>query len=525
MLGLVAFDGVRRARASRAAVSHTRDVLDRASATLSALQDAETGQRGFVITGNPAYLAPYERAVVDLRSDTAALRSLTRDNPRQQARLDTLGAFIRAKGAELKVPIALRTTQGIGAAAAYVQNDRGKQAMDGIRATIANLRTEERSLLDRRQAADNERASFVTLVLVAGTLAAVVLTLLLNGTLFRDAETQARLVGELETQNWQLEEQGLELELQAQQLQDQAAELEMQNEELQSSTERLHEQATELEVQTEELENTNRALEEGARVADAARVSAEVANRAKSEFLAMMSHELRTPLNAIAGYTQLMQLGVPEPVPAVHREYLARIQQSQHHLLAVINSVLNFARLEAGAVIYEMRDVSVDSLLSAVEPLIAPQVHARGHRYACLPCERTLYVRVDPDKVMQILLNLLSNAIKFTLPGGQITLSAEGSTTAHGEPAAVFRVHDTGVGIDADKLRSIFDPFVQIDSSHTRTTDGAGLGLAISRDLARGMGGDLSVESEPGKGSTFTLTLMLVAEDAADASVAVKTGG
>jgi signal transduction histidine kinase len=272
---------------------------------------------------------------------------------------------------------------------------------------------------------------------------------MLNGMLLRSATAEARLSREVESRNAQLEDQNLELEMQSQQLQDQAAELATQNEELQATSETLADQATELEMQTEQLESTIRALDAETQAADAARAAAEVANRAKSDFLATMSHELRTPLNAIAGYAQLMQLGVPEPVPPAHHEYLARIQQSQRHLLGVINSVLNFARIEAGSVTYDIADVSIAMLLAEAEPLVAPQMLARGHDYACLPCDPTLVVRADPDKVRQVLLNLLSNAIKFTPPGGQITLSAEGVgrrpvRTIRGDSCARHRTRHSG---------------------------------------------------------------------------------
>jgi signal transduction histidine kinase len=381
--------------------------------------------------------------------------------------------------------------------------------MDSIRVIVGDIMATERDLLERRQIAEVNRERIVSVILIAGTAAGVVLALLLNGALIRSTETEERLAREIEHRNQQLEEQNLELELQSQQLQEQAGELQSQNEELQSTSATLGEQATELEMQAEQLEASVRSLDEANRVAEAAREAAEVANRAKSDFLATMSHELRTPLNAIAGYAQLMQLGVPEPVPAAHHEYLARIQQSQRHLLGVINSVLSFARIEAGSVVYAMGDVAIAALLAEVEPLIAPQMLARGHDYACLPCDPTLVVYADPDKVRQILLNLLSNAIKFTPSGGRITLAAEALLDDPEEKFAAIRVHDTGLGIPAEKLNSIFDPFVQVDASHNRTAEGTGLGLAISRELARGMGGDLVVESAIGVGSTFTLTLSL----------------
>jgi signal transduction histidine kinase len=510
ILGATLFDGVRRAGDSRALVAHTRDVIDRAQAMFSALQDAETGERGYVITGDSVYLEPYHRGVETLRTDTTALRALIRDNSAQRARLDSLSPILRERLATLAAGVASRRAIGFDSAASVVRSGHGKVLMDSIRTIAGNIIATERSLLERRQTAEAARGLVVTWILVAGTAIAVVLALILNAALLRHAETEARLHRDLDIRNQQLQEQNLELEVQSQQLQEQAAELEMQNEELQSTTDTLAEQAAELEMQAEQLEGTIRALDEANQIAESARAAAELANRAKSDFLATMSHELRTPLNAIAGYAQLMQLGVPEPVPAAHHEYLSRIQQSQRHLLGVINSVLNFARIEAGSVVYEMGDVAIAALLAEVEPLISPQMQSRGHTYACIPCDPTLVVYADPDKVRQILLNLLSNAIKFTPSGGQITLSAEALIEEPTEKYAAIRVRDTGLGIPPEKLNTIFDPFVQVDASHNRMAEGTGLGLAISRELARGMGGDLVVESTVGVGSTFTLTLALV---------------
>ena len=233
-----------------------------------------------------------------------------------------------------------------------------------------------------------------------------------------------------------------------------------------------------------------------------ARREADAANQAKSEFLAVMSHELRTPLNAIAGYTELMQLGVPEPVPRGHRDYLERIQHAQRHLLALINSVLNFAKLEAGHVEFTVEPVAVSRLLGTVEPLIAPQLESKRQAFEIEAIDPTLMVMADVEKAAQILVNLLANAIKFTPIGGRIAIE---TVITEGEVA--IRVRDSGIGIPDDKLRTIFDPFVQVDKRLTRTTEGVGLGLAISRDLALAMGGDISVESAHGNGSVFTLTL------------------
>ncbi len=233
-----------------------------------------------------------------------------------------------------------------------------------------------------------------------------------------------------------------------------------------------------------------------------ARAEAEGANRAKGEFLAVMSHELRTPLNAISGYAELMEMGLHGPVTAAQREDLDRIQQSQRHLLGLINQVLNYTRVETGTVRYQLAPVGVGEALATAEALVVPQIRARRLTYVLGECDSALMVQADAEKLRQILLNLLTNAIKFTDAGGQIVVACGR------EPGNVtIAVRDTGIGIDPNKLSMIFEPFVQVDAQLTRTREGIGLGLAISRDLARGMSGDITAESTPGVGSTFTLRL------------------
>jgi PAS domain S-box-containing protein len=229
---------------------------------------------------------------------------------------------------------------------------------------------------------------------------------------------------------------------------------------------------------------------------------AQAANQAKSQFLATMSHELRTPLNAIGGYTELLQMELRGPLTPGQREDLTRIQRSQRHLLGLINDLLSFARIETGHIELSVEPVLVEDVLLVVEALVEPQIAAKSLTYARDGGAANVTCLADADKFQQVLTNLVSNAVKFTPSGGEVRLSWEAA------PEQVYiRVRDSGPGIPASKHEAIFEPFVQLGGSLTRLTEGAGLGLAISRELSRAMGGDVTVESEVGRGSTFTVSL------------------
>ena len=272
-----------------------------------------------------------------------------------------------------------------------------------------------------------------------------------------------------------------------------------------------------------------RQAEERERILEAerrARAEAEAANQAKSEFLAVMSHELRTPLNAVLGYAELLDLGVVGSLTPEQRQQIGRIMASGRHLLGLVNEILDLAKVEAGRMSVERVPTSVGEVVEAAIVLSQPQAEARGlvlNAPGDVP--RSLQFLGDHDRVLQILANLLSNAVKFTDPGGEITIDveqrpgAEGTVHLHGEgPWVLIRVRDNGIGIGPAHLETIFSPFVQAEAGHTRRSDGTGLGLTISRRLARLMRGDVTVESTPGNGSVFTL--WLPATTAADDAVA-----
>lgn len=234
----------------------------------------------------------------------------------------------------------------------------------------------------------------------------------------------------------------------------------------------------------------------------AALARAAEADRAKSEFLSIMSHELHTPLNAIGGYAELLELGMRGPVTEQQREAIARIKQSQQQLLAVVNDILTFARSEHGRLPIRLETVDVNEALEAVRFIAEPLIRANDLTYEFRPSAPPAFALADRERMQHIVVNLLSNAVKFSPQGSPIIIES----SQRGKIVEI-RVIDSGTGIPAEKHELIFQPFTQASTGFTRTAGGSGLGLAISRDLARLMGGDVTVASEPGRGSTFTLTL------------------
>jgi signal transduction histidine kinase len=254
-----------------------------------------------------------------------------------------------------------------------------------------------------------------------------------------------------------------------------------------------------------DIRNSRDALEVQIEEARAARAEAETANRAKSDFLATVSHEIRTPINAIIGYTDLLLLGVPEPISSTQRRQMEKIQASGQYLIRLIDEVLDLSRIEAGrlSVLEEVGDVG-----SAIDAAIAGSAAAAAERRIIVHSEhgqgddaRHRFMG-DARRVQQILCNLLDNSIKFTPAGGRVDVRVISDPQSG---SIAITIEDNGVGIPAEQLDRIFEPFIQIEQGYTRSYGGVGLGLAISRELARMMGGDITVRSEPGAGSSFTL--------------------
>jgi PAS domain S-box-containing protein len=224
-------------------------------------------------------------------------------------------------------------------------------------------------------------------------------------------------------------------------------------------------------------------------------------SEAKSRFLATMSHELRTPLNSILGFSELLLSGSGRTDEAGRERYLNHIHNAGQHLLQMINEVLDLAKVQSGELTFDLEPVRLGAAVDAAVTQLMPQLAAKQLRIVTEDAPAAIAL-ADGRRVHQVLLNLISNAIKFTPEGGSIRLRV-----SDGELAVGFEVSDTGIGIPADRLDDVFQPFTQVESGNRRSRDGTGLGLPVSRSLVEKMGGTLEAESVVGQGSTFTVLL------------------
>jgi CheY-like chemotaxis protein/CHASE3 domain sensor protein len=663
---------------SSATVDHALDTIDAIQTVLATVKDAETGQRGYLLTGDERYLDPYKNALATLPGQVEALERLVADSPAQRQRIATLAALVHDKMGEVRETIDRLNAGDAEGARALVHSDRGRVAMERVRAAVADALREERSMLEVRQyafQADARRSALVVLggaalllaliavaavlasrahrareaanwirdgqaglasllqgeqrldalgeravsflarflgafaaaiyapradgslqriaayaparpdplpesleggvlvqaardrrvivlrdvpsgylrvesalggaaareILVAPALVDGVVHAVMEFALFRaitadDEALMARCAESLAiairtaVDRGRLEDLLGETQRQAEELQTQQEELRVTNEELEEHGNALKESTARLEEQRAELEQTNVQLEEQAEVLEAQKsalsearerlaaraIELERANRHKSEFLANMSHELRTPLNSTLILSKLLADNKGGNLTAEQVRFAQTIEGAGNDLLALINDILDLARIEARRVELDVAPVAVHDLMADLERVLAPLAHQKGIAFAVtVDRDAPATIVSDRQRLAQVVRNLASNAIKFTARGEvAIRVFAAGAGTL------AIAVRDTGIGIAADQQEVIFEAFRQADGSTHRAFGGTGLGLSISRELARLLGGDVSVTSEPGHGSTFTLRVPVDSTAAAAASAA-----
>ncbi|HET6409198.1 MAG TPA: CHASE3 domain-containing protein, partial [Chthoniobacteraceae bacterium] len=662
----IIYSNTRTLRVSARLVAHTHEVIGALDDLFSLMTSAETGQRGFIVTGDEKYLEPYNAALTRIDSRFDDVIRLTSDNVNQQAQIPELKFQIAEKRKELANIITIRRSSGFEPARDRLATDRGKVAMDAIRVHIAAMKQEEQKLLASRferteeafhiavrsaigigilgvllagiiawlgervtiarerqewlksgqarlseklvgdqqmselgqnalsflcdflqakagaifvadaghfkrcasyaipasanvpesftsgegllgQAAkdarpflvrevpdgyltigsglgrDRPRYLLIAPAKVDGAVNAVVelgffeavneatIELMTRsaeiiGVAVRSAQSRARILElleetqrqaeELQTQSEELRVSNEELAEQSRALQQSQARLEQQQAELEQNNMQLEEQTQLLEAQKDDLTQSKLKLENQARIV-------EQASRYKSDFLANMSHELRTPLNSSLILAQLLAENRGGNLTEEQIKFARTIQSSGNDLLALINDVLDLAKIEAGRMDLKLQRVVIAQLLEGLHSQFEPVAHKRdlALQFRAAP-DAPESIETDPQRLEQVLRNLLSNALKFTEQGG-VTLEVSAVRRGH----VAFAVRDTGIGIDPQQQRIIFEPFCQADGTTNRKYGGTGLGLSISRELARLLGGEIQLDSAPGRGSTFAVVL------------------
>ena len=476
-LGSLSYASIGALLRERSRVEASYQVLDRVAEVRVLLRDAERGQRGYLITGREYYLEPYRAALGELAVTVDELAGATAQDPRQVADVVALRAAVQGRLGELDETIRLRRTQGFDAAQAVVATDRGRDAMLMTTEALDGVEARERDLLRQRERSSADSAATTRVLIVAGGLAAVLVVLAVSWWIRRRFLVPVRRVTAAAQQLAGGQDDGVQEHVAAMPA-----------------------------TSPVELVRMAVALDASRAVLVRARDQALAATAAKSTFLATMSHEIRTPLNAVIGMSDLL---LDTPLTPAQQELAATVREGGDALLAVINDILDFTRIEAGDLQLSCEPFSVRACVDAALVVLTHAAGAKGlELVADVDASVPAAVRGDATRVGQVLVNLLSNAVKFT-HRGEVVVSVSALPLAGSPPDRValrITVRDTGIGISADQRERLFDSFAQGDSSSTRAYDGAGLGLAIGVRIARAMGGDLSVDSSLGLGSTFTFS-------------------
>lgn len=424
-------------------VVRANQALNQIERMLSSVENAETGQRGYLLTGKQSYLADYQTGVRDTNEILSKYREVQDIFPSLHAHLDIIETQVRVKFAEMAETIELRRAGDLERARKKVLAGTGKAAMDKIHAVINETRRDAYRLLESRSEQQRQRAREAQWRLFCGAILSLILARLAWSRLYKAAQSR--------------EVTQAALEKSAAELREKTALLESQNAEILRAT------------------------------------------QLKSEFLANMSHELRTPLNSITGFSEVLIDGIPGSVNETQREYLGEILEGSRHLLHLINDVLDLAKVESGKMTFRPEVVDLEQAIQGTVQmldLMAQQKQIRIRKEIDPEGRRAF---LDEARFKQVLFNFLSNALKFTPPKGNITVRV----LAEADRWFRLEVQDTGIGIAQKDRQHLFQEFHQLDAGVAKQFQGAGLGLALTKRIVEAQGGRVGLESEVGVGSTF----------------------
>ncbi|MGF1776142.1 response regulator [Vibrio nomapromontoriensis] len=479
-------------------VTHTHKAIARAQELLSLTVDMETGERGFLITGNELFLEPFHQSLSIWEGKLQILSEQVSDNPSQVEKLkgiDELHHQWLEQAAEKEIAQRRRVSEGLAemqSVITLIQQETGKNIIDEIRKEIAGFIEVENKLIAIRSVQSERSASQTTLVLIAGTLVSAVLSLFVA--IWSSNRVKQRLylllsatkkvtLGELE--------QGLDMLSVGsnQHGRDEVAKL----------ARGLKEMAVSLLESDQKMRIYNEKLQEETKKAEAAAL-------AKSDFLSTMSHEIRTPMNGVIGMTNLL---LDTKLDEQQQRMTETAKNSAESLLSIINDILDFSKIEAGKIDLELLDFDLGEVVEDIGGTLYFAAEQKGIQLVCpaTPVMGLCY-RADPGRIRQILNNLINNAIKFT-EKGEVAVYVSVEERREKDSTILFEVKDTGIGISDEQQHKLFSRFSQADSSTTRKYGGTGLGLSISKKLTEMMEGEIGVYSQPNQGSTFWFTLKL----------------
>ncbi len=433
-LPLIVYDNKSRLLDSSHSIAHTHEVIAQLQAVQLSLMQAESGERAYLITAREEYLPGYEAAAFDTKQHLARVRELTADNVVQQKRLEILKPLIASRIEQLEHAIGVRRTEGLDAAAEFLQSDRARKTSDHIRRRVGEMKAHEERLL-------GERATLLHTSVAQGSSVFWIITAL-N---FVILGFSFYLVNRYITHRRRAEE-----------------------------------------------------------TLKQAKDAAEGANVAKSAFLANMSHEIRTPMTAILGYVDALL--EPGQTQSDRLDATQTIRRNARHLMDLIDEVLDLSKIEAGKMTLERIACEPPQLLFDVISMMRPRATDKKLTLNLVfDGPVPTLIKTDPLRLKQVLVNLVGNAIKFTETGGvevRVSCRRDAATAA---TTLVFAITDSGIGIDGANIERLFHPFTQADESMTRRFGGTGLGLSISQRLTRMLGGEMTLKSQVGAGSTFTV--------------------